>query len=58
MFVGTEYLQSYTFIELMPTFIELMPTFTELMPTFTELMPTFIHPLVLKTFTLMSCSKF
>ncbi len=51
MFVGTEYLQSYTFIEL-------MPTFTELMPTFTELMPTFIHPLVLKTLTLMSCSKF
>lgn len=44
MFVGTEYLQSYTFIELMPTF--------------TELMPTFIHPLVLKTLTLMSCSKF
>ncbi len=40
MFVGTEYLQSYTFIELMHTFIGLMHTLI-------ELIHTLIHPLLM-----------
>ena len=40
MFVGTEYLQSYTLIELMHTFIGLMHTLI-------ELMHTLIHPLLM-----------